>query len=68
MASVAVGGTLMADSDRTSDEERVVRKQTSREVRRTQAARGVTSRFLPSDIDPGCRRRSLSPTKPGPSW
>ena len=39
MASVVVGGTLMADSDTTSDEQRVVRKQTSREVRRTQAAR-----------------------------
>ena len=34
MASVAVGGTLMADTDTTSDEERVVRKQTWREVRR----------------------------------
>ena len=41
MASVAVGGTLMADTDTTSNEERVVRKQTSREVRRTQAARRV---------------------------
>ncbi len=33
MASVAVGGTLMADSDTTSDEERVGGKETPREVR-----------------------------------
>ena len=41
MASAVIGGTLMADSDTTSDEERLFRKQASREVRRTQAARRV---------------------------